>query len=60
MLPHLAVAVQGRDGHGAGMEINATVKLLLLGVESRAVSSSPSVVFLSPSIPWDMRRRGPQ
>jgi hypothetical protein len=41
MQHNLAVAVQDTDVHGAGMEINATVKLMLLGVESHEVSSSP-------------------
>jgi hypothetical protein len=59
MQHNLAVTVQDTDVQGAGMEINATVKLMLLGVESHEVSSSPSVVFPSPSIPWGMRRRGP-
>jgi hypothetical protein len=40
MQHNLAVAVQDTDVHGAGMEINATVKLMLLGVESPEVSSS--------------------
>ena len=36
----LAVLVQDTDVHGAGMQVDATVKLVLFGVESHEVSSS--------------------
>jgi hypothetical protein len=45
--------------HGAGMQVNATIKLVLFGVESHQVSSFSSRVFPSPSIPCGMRRREP-
>jgi hypothetical protein len=36
------------------MQVDATIKLVLLSVESPEVSSSPEVVFPSPSSPtWD-------
>jgi hypothetical protein len=37
----LTVVVENTDVHGAGMEVDATVKLVLLGVEAHEVSSSP-------------------
>jgi hypothetical protein len=36
----LAILVQDTEGHGAGMQVNATVKFVLFGVESHEVSSS--------------------
>ena len=36
----LAVLVQDTDVHGAGMQVDAAVKLVLFGVESHEVSSS--------------------
>jgi hypothetical protein len=38
----LALLVQDTDVHGPGMQINATVKVMLFGVKSHEVSSSPS------------------
>ena len=43
MLPvhqDLAILVQDAEVHGAGMQVDATVKLVLFGVESHEVSSS--------------------
>ena len=36
----LPILVQDAEVHGAGMQVDATVKLVLLGVESPEVSSS--------------------
>jgi hypothetical protein len=47
----LALLVQEAEVHGAGMQVDATIKLVLLSIESHEVSSSPEVVFPSPSSP---------
>jgi hypothetical protein len=36
----LAVLIQDEEVHGAGVQVDATIKLVLLGVESHEVSSS--------------------
>ena len=57
----LAILVQDADVHAAGMQIDATVKLVLLGVESHEVSSScESIVYPTPAYHGGMLRRGPQ
>jgi hypothetical protein len=38
--PNLAVLTQDTDIHGAGMQVDATIKWMLLGVKSPEVSSS--------------------
>jgi hypothetical protein len=40
MQSHLAVLTQDTDVHGAGMQVDATVKWMLVGVEAHEVSSS--------------------
>ena len=40
MKPHLAVLVEETGIHHAGVQVDATRKLMLLGVESHEVSSS--------------------
>jgi hypothetical protein len=40
MQQNLAVLVKNTDGHGTGMQSNATVQWVLGGVESHEVSSS--------------------
>ena len=57
----LAILVQDAEVHGTGMQVNATIKCVLFGVESHEVSSS----FMSDSLPLSayhrgMLRRGPQ
>jgi hypothetical protein len=47
----LAGLVQEADVHGAGVPVNPAVTSVLWGVEAPEVSSSPSVVFPSPSSP---------
>ena len=37
---YLAVLTQDTDIHGAGMQVDTTIKLMLLGVKSPEVSSS--------------------
>jgi hypothetical protein len=39
MQQDLAVLVEDADIHGPGVQVDATVKLMLLGVESHEVSS---------------------
>src|SRR6266581_2813018 len=58
---HLSLLVQDAEGHGASMQIDAAVKLVLFRVESHEVSSS----LLSDSLPLSayhggMLGRGPQ
>jgi hypothetical protein len=44
-MPHnRAVAVQNPDLHGAGMQIEAAVQLMLLGVKSPEVAPEPVVL----------------
>src|SRR5262249_14699910 len=45
---NLAILVQDVEVHSAGMQIDAAVKLMLLGVESHEVSSSSLVFSLLP------------
>jgi len=57
----LSILVQDAEVHGAGMQVNATIKFVLFGGESPEVSSS----FASDSFPLSayhrgMLRRGPQ
>jgi hypothetical protein len=56
----LPVLLQETTVHGAGVPVDATITLVRLRVKSPEVSSSPEVVFPSPSIPRGLRRRGPQ
>jgi hypothetical protein len=60
MPPDLAILVEDADVHGPGVQVDATVKLMWLGVESPEVSSSPSEFFPVPAYHGGMRRRGPQ
>jgi hypothetical protein len=46
---NLAGMVQETDGHGAGMQVDAAVKWVLLGGEAHAVSSSSSVLSSLPA-----------
>jgi hypothetical protein len=57
---HLALLVQDTEVQGAGMEIDAAGKWVLLGVESHEVSSSSSVFASRPAYHGGMWRRGPQ
>ena len=57
---NLAILVQDAEVHGAGMQIDAAVKLVLLGVESHEVSSSSLVFSPLPAYHGGMWRRGPQ
>jgi hypothetical protein len=51
-VPHdLPAPLQDSEVHGAGVQGNATLKLVRLSVESPAVSSSPEGGFPSPSSP---------
>jgi hypothetical protein len=54
MQQDLAVVVKKTDVHGAGMQVDATVKLVLFRVEAHEVSSS----FLSESLPLSAYHRG--
>jgi hypothetical protein len=56
----LTVLVEDADVHGPGVQVDATVKLMWLGVESHEVSSSPCKFFPVPAYHRGMRRRGPQ
>jgi hypothetical protein len=47
----LSVPVHDTEGHGAGMQINATVKLVLFRVKSPEVSSSSWWLSPTTSIP---------
>jgi hypothetical protein len=47
----LALWVQEAEGHGAGMQVDATITLVRLRGESPEVSSSPEGVVPSPSLP---------
>src|SRR5206468_3575289 len=47
----LAVVVENTDVHGAGMQVDAAVKLMLLGVEAHEVSSSCERLLPRLSIP---------
>ena len=57
---NLAGMVQDTDVHGAGMQGDAAVKWVLLGVEAQEVSSSSSVLSSLPAYHGGMWRRGPQ
>jgi len=52
--------VQETDVHGAGMQVDAAVKWVLLGVEAHEVSSSSLVLASLPAYHGGMWRRGPQ
>jgi hypothetical protein len=56
----VAVLVEDADGHGPGVPVDATVKLMWPGVEAPEVSSSPCEFFPVPAYHCGMRRRGPQ
>jgi hypothetical protein len=56
----LTVLVEDADIHGPGVQVDATVKLMWLGVEAYEVSSSPGEFFPIPAYHRGMRRRGPQ
>jgi hypothetical protein len=56
----LAGMVQDTDVQGAGMEVDATVKWVLLGIEAHEVSSSIVVLSSLPAYHCGMWRRGPQ
>jgi hypothetical protein len=56
----LPVVVHDTDVHRPGMQIDATVRLMLFGVESHEVSSSPRWLFPPPAYHGGMLRRGPQ
>jgi hypothetical protein len=56
----LTVLVEDADVHGPGVPVDATVKLMWLGVEPHEVSSSPCEFFPIPAYHGGMRRRGPQ
>jgi hypothetical protein len=61
MQQDLAVLVEDTDIHGAGMQIDAAVKLVLFGVESPEVSSSLASGDLPvPAYHGGRLRRGPQ
>jgi hypothetical protein len=47
----LPILAQDTDVHGAGMEVDTTIKLVLLGVESHEVSSSSVGCVPNASIP---------
>ena len=58
---NIALLAQDADAHTAGMEIDATVKLVRFGVESPEVSSSLASGYLPvPAYHGGMLRRGPQ
>src|SRR5207253_800022 len=50
----LAILVQDAEVHGAGMQVNATIKCGLFGVEAPEVSSS----FMRDSLPLSAYHRG--
>ena len=57
----LPVPVQDAEVHGAGVQVDATIKLVLLGVESPEVSSSSWWLFTQrQQSHGGMPRRGPQ
>jgi hypothetical protein len=60
VLTDLSILVQDAEIQASGVEIDATIKLVLLGVESPEVSSSFFDGEPNASIPRGMRRRGPQ
>jgi len=57
---HLAILTQDTNVHGAGMQGDAAVKWVLLGVEAPEGSSASYVLSLLPAYHGGMWRRGPQ
>ena len=55
---YLAVLTQDTHIHGAGMQVDTTVKLVLFRVESHEVSSSLDSVFPTISIPLGYAEEG--
>ena len=55
---NLAIPVQDAEGHRASVQVDATIKLVLLGVKSPEVSSSSLVFSLLPAYHWGMWRGG--
>src|ERR671923_252718 len=60
MQQNRAVLVEDTGVHGPGMQIDATVKWVLVGGKAHEVSASPDGPFLLPAYHGGMGRRGPQ
>jgi hypothetical protein len=57
---NLAIPVQDAEIHRASVHVDATIKLVLLGVQSHEVSSALRWFFPPPAYHGGMLRRGPQ
>jgi hypothetical protein len=58
MQKDLSGLIYDAEGHGPGMQVDATVKLVRLGVESHEVSSSSVGSLPNASIPWRYAEEG--
>jgi hypothetical protein len=57
---HCSVMAHDADGHAAGMQVDTTIKLMVVGVESPGVSSVVTLHFPGAAFHCGMLRRRPQ